>query len=122
MYMSIVCEKCNHVLSKTIITGHLIHEIAAFITKILPYLPKTKTVTDDMATKIKNMGEDALVVSANVIGIVCPICHKYEYWTTPENIQKIKQLAVQKEAEKVYKETEAKSLYSKVKKIQISAR
>ena len=67
MYMSIVCEKCNHVLSKTIITGHLIHEIAAFITKILPYLPKTKTVTDDMATKIKNMGEDALVVSANVI-------------------------------------------------------
>ena len=93
--MNIICEKCTYEISKTAITMHLINATATFIAKVLPYLPKTKNMSKDIIQYIKSLGEEALLTSANISEINCPICHKYEYWTTSENLQKINELSLQ---------------------------
>ncbi|MBV8661434.1 MAG: hypothetical protein JO129_04790 [Candidatus Dependentiae bacterium] len=86
--MAIICRKCNYEISRTTITVYTVGAIAAFITTVLPYLPKPHGATatkKNMTTAeaieyVKGMADDALTASANILKLNCPTCSKYEYW------------------------------------------
>lgn len=88
--MAIVCRKCKYEISKITITVYSIEAIAAFITTVLPYLRKTRNITEEDPIKyIKSMADDALTASANILKINCPTCNKYEYWDLIKDTQSI---------------------------------
>ena len=73
--MAIVCRKCNHEISRTTIIVYTTGAIAAFVTTVLPYLPKPyestapkRNMTTAQAIEyVQDMADDALAASANIL-------------------------------------------------------
>lgn len=75
--MSIVCQQCSYVMTKSEVSGYLFGELYnIFKTIIVPYI-----FTQKYKKSLQENIENFLVGILNNQKIECPICHKYTGWS-----------------------------------------